>query len=62
MSQSRKWWIVALLALGMVIAYVDRANLSAVLGMHNFGSWLALELAQARARRDWFAALAETCG
>lgn len=31
-----KWGVILLLALGMVIAYVDRANLSAVLGMKSF--------------------------
>ncbi len=37
MTQARgKWGIIILLALGMVIAYVDRANLSAVLGMKSF--------------------------
>jgi MFS family permease len=32
----RKWSVVILLGLGMVIAYVDRANLSSVLAFHDF--------------------------
>jgi len=33
---TRKWIVVCLLAVGMVIAYVDRANLSVVLALHSF--------------------------
>jgi MFS family permease len=33
---ARKWFVVVLLALGMVIAYVDRANLSVVLALREF--------------------------
>lgn len=33
---ARKWFVVVLLALGMVIAYVDRANLSVVLALGEF--------------------------
>ena len=36
MSASRKWFIVALLSLGMVIAYLDRVNLSVVLALDEF--------------------------
>jgi len=36
MSASRKWFIVALLSLGMVIAYIDRFNLSVVLALEEF--------------------------
>ena len=35
-APSRKWSIICLLALGMVIAYVDRANLSVVLALRDF--------------------------
>lgn len=35
-SAARKWTVVCLLGLGMVIAYVDRANLSVVLALHDF--------------------------
>jgi MFS family permease len=38
-----KWRIVILLALGMGIAYLDRANLSAVLGMKTFRDWIPLD-------------------
>jgi MFS family permease len=36
--RGRKWSILALLSLGMVIAYIDRANLSVVLATHEFRS------------------------
>src|SRR5665213_3483128 len=36
LSPPRKWTVVCLLALGMVIAYVDRANLSVVLALPHF--------------------------
>ncbi|MEO8128865.1 MAG: MFS transporter [Bryobacteraceae bacterium] len=36
MTPSRKWTVVGLLSLGMVIAYVDRANLSVVLALPEF--------------------------
>lgn len=36
LGASRKWIVVCLLAIGMVIAYVDRANLSVVLALHSF--------------------------
>lgn len=42
-SGNRKWLIVILLALGMVIAYVDRANLSAILGMKTFRDWARVD-------------------
>jgi len=35
-SPSRKWIIVLLLSLGMVIAYIDRANVSVVLALEEF--------------------------
>lgn len=35
-TPARKWFVVILLALGMVIAYVDRANLSVVLALPEF--------------------------
>jgi MFS transporter, ACS family, D-galactonate transporter len=35
-TRARKWFVVILLALGMVIAYVDRANLSVVLALPDF--------------------------
>jgi MFS transporter, ACS family, D-galactonate transporter len=35
-SVTRKWTVVSLLALGMVIAYVDRANFSVVLALKDF--------------------------
>lgn len=35
-SATRKWTVVCLLGLGMVIAYVDRANLSVVLALKDF--------------------------
>ena len=35
-SVTRKWTVVSLLALGMVIAYVDRANISVVLALKEF--------------------------
>jgi MFS transporter, ACS family, D-galactonate transporter len=38
-----KWAIVILLSLGMVIAYVDRANLSALLGLKSFQLWMRLD-------------------
>lgn len=40
---ARKWLVVLLLALGMVIAYVDRANLSSVLALQSFRDWVALD-------------------
>jgi MFS family permease len=40
---SSKWTIVLLLSLGMVIAYVDRANLSAVLALKGLGGWPQLD-------------------
>jgi ACS family D-galactonate transporter-like MFS transporter len=39
----RKWAVILLLSLGMVIAYVDRANLSAVLALKSFRQWVALD-------------------
>lgn len=36
MNVSRKWFIIALLSLGMVIAYLDRINLSVVLALEEF--------------------------
>jgi len=45
MNASRKWFIVALLSLGMVIAYIDRFNLSVVLALEEFK--LAFRLADA---------------
>jgi len=36
MNASRKWYIVILLSLGMVIAYIDRGNLSVVLALEEF--------------------------
>jgi MFS family permease len=41
-QSGRKWFVVVLLALGMVIAYVDRANLSAVLALKGLHDWLPL--------------------
>jgi MFS transporter, ACS family, D-galactonate transporter len=41
-ESGRKWLVIILLALGMVIAYVDRANLSAVLALRAFRDWSAL--------------------
>ena len=38
-----KWPVVILLSLGMVIAYVDRANLSALLGLKSFQDWMHLD-------------------
>ena len=35
-TATRKWFVVVLLAIGMVIAYVDRANLSVVLALPDF--------------------------
>jgi MFS transporter, ACS family, D-galactonate transporter len=32
----RRWWIIALLSLGMIIAYVERANLSVALAVPEF--------------------------
>ncbi|HEY7306169.1 MAG TPA: MFS transporter, partial [Bryobacteraceae bacterium] len=43
MQERRKWLIVILLALGMVIAYVDRANLSAVLALKGLQGWVPLD-------------------
>lgn len=39
----KKWWIVLLLALGMVIAYIDRANLSAALALNSFRDSMRLD-------------------
>jgi MFS transporter, ACS family, D-galactonate transporter len=39
----RKWFVVLLLSLGMVIAYVDRANLSAVLALKQLHGFLPLD-------------------
>jgi MFS transporter, ACS family, D-galactonate transporter len=36
LSRQRKWVVVGLLSLGMVIAYIDRANLSVVLALKEF--------------------------
>ncbi|MBL8220956.1 MAG: MFS transporter, partial [Bryobacterales bacterium] len=36
MSNQRRWTIVCLLSLGMVIAYVDRSNLSVALADKSF--------------------------
>jgi MFS family permease len=41
--ERRKWLVVFLLALGMVIAYVDRANLSAVLALRGLHGWIHLD-------------------
>ena len=41
-AERRKWLVVLLLALGMVIAYVDRANLSAVLALKGLNDWIHL--------------------
>jgi ACS family D-galactonate transporter-like MFS transporter len=38
-----KWLVVTLLALGMAIAYVDRANLSSVLAVPSFRDWIGLD-------------------
>lgn len=38
-----KWLVVILLSLGMVIAYVDRANLSAVLALKGLHGWIPLD-------------------
>jgi MFS transporter, ACS family, D-galactonate transporter len=42
-TKQKTWWIVVLLALGMVIAYVDRANLSAVIALHSFRDTMRLD-------------------
>jgi ACS family D-galactonate transporter-like MFS transporter len=42
-EDTRKWFVVLLLALGMVIAYVDRANLSAVLALKGLRDWIPLD-------------------
>jgi MFS transporter, ACS family, D-galactonate transporter len=42
-AASHKWMIVVLLSLGMVIAYVDRANLSAVLALKDFRDWIKID-------------------
>ena len=42
-GRRNKWLVVFLLALGMVIAYVDRANLSSVLALQSFRRWLSLD-------------------
>ncbi len=42
-TSTRKWLVVILLSLGMVIAYVDRANLSAVLALKAFRDWLPID-------------------
>lgn len=39
----RQWFVVILLSLGMVIAYVDRANLSAVLALKQLHDFLPLD-------------------
>jgi MFS transporter, ACS family, D-galactonate transporter len=39
----RKWWIVILLAIGMIVAYVDRGNLSSVLALRSFRDWIHLD-------------------
>ncbi|MCC6392667.1 MAG: MFS transporter [Bryobacterales bacterium] len=36
MTAARRWWIVCLLSLGMIIAYLDRANLSVALAAKDF--------------------------
>ena len=41
-SASRKWFIVCLLSVGMIIAYVDRGNLSVVLAQAEFKKLFAL--------------------
>lgn len=41
-AEGHKWIVVFLLALGMVIAYVDRANLSAVLALKGLNDWIHL--------------------
>lgn len=40
---TRKWLIIFLLSLGMVIAYIDRANLSAVLALKQLQGWMPLD-------------------
>ncbi|MSV29448.1 MAG: MFS transporter [Bryobacterales bacterium] len=35
-SNSHRWWIVALLSLGVIIAYVDRSNISVALAVPDF--------------------------
>ena len=42
-SSGRKWLVILLLSLGMVIAYVDRANLSSVLALKSFRAWVHLD-------------------
>jgi ACS family D-galactonate transporter-like MFS transporter len=41
--ERRKWLIVLLLAFGTVIAYIDRANLSAVLALKELQGWIPLD-------------------
>ena len=38
----RRWWIVALLSLGVIIAYVDRSNISVALAVPEFKSFFNL--------------------
>lgn len=42
MSPARRWLVVALLGLGMIIAYVDRANLSVALAVDSFNRFFRL--------------------
>ena len=41
-SNSRRWWIIGLLSLGMIIAYVDRSNISVALAVPEFKSLFKL--------------------
>src|SRR5436305_10313215 len=41
-QERRKWLIVILLAMGMVVAYIDRANLSAVLALKRLPGWIPM--------------------
>jgi MFS family permease len=42
-QERRKWLVVILLALGMVVAYVDRANISTVLALKELRGWIPLD-------------------
>jgi MFS family permease len=42
MTETRRWSIVGLLSLGMIIAYVDRANISVALASADFKSFFGL--------------------
>ncbi len=41
-SNSHRWWIVALLSLGVIIAYVDRSNISVALAVPDFKNFFNL--------------------